>query len=321
MSFLPTSPLKNLVRRAELIRRIRTFFDGHGFIEVETPVLSQDIVVDRHLEPFTVDIRNTAYYLQTSPEFALKRLLAAGMTAIYQIGPVFRRGDRGTVHNHEFTMLEWYRVGEDYLAGMRFLSELIDAVLNREPAESVTLRSLFLQHAGMNPHTCGVTEFQNFAKETDMVFPGSYRTGEAYREDWTDLIFSERIQPKLGFLQPLIVYDYPDTQPQLARTVFLPEEKITVSQRFELFIDGMELANGYHELLDPSELKQRFERINTLRKLDGKKSLPVESRLLAAMRHGLPPCSGTALGLDRLVMVALGAKSIDEVIPFPLENA
>jgi len=318
---MPTVSLENLVRRAGLIRDIRDFFDRNGFFEVETPILSRDVIVDRHLEPFSLDIHGEMYFLQTSPEFAMKRLLAAGAGAIYQITRVFRQDDRGVMHNPEFTMLEWYRIHDDYQQGMRFLGQLIQTVLNRGNTEFVTLRQLFMDHTGLNPHQCNVIEFRDFSRQKGLIFPESFGVSEQDRDDWVDFLFSEVIQSNIGHKTPVIVYDYPETQSQLARTAHLPEEQITVSERFELFVDGMELANGYHELLDADVLEQRFRKTNALRVSDGKKPLPVESRLLAAMRTGLPPCCGVALGLDRLIMVALKAAKIDEVIAFPLEQA
>jgi lysyl-tRNA synthetase class 2 len=302
MNFRPTATLDTLRRRAELIRRTRPFFDSRGFLEVETPLLSHDAVVDRHLDPLSVTLftdpreptRGQTVWLQTSPEFAMKRLVAAGMPAIYQIARAFRGGESGRLHNPEFTLLEWYRTGDDYHAGMDLLDELAQALLNRGPAERITFRQAFLQHAGIDP-----------------------LTGE-HNQLALDRLLVERVEPHLGRQRPTILYDYPADQAALARV--RPGDP-PVAERFELYVDGIELANGYHELLDPAILRARNQKNNALRAADGKYTLPEESRLLAAMEHGLPPCAGCALGFDRLVMVATGAGSIQEVLAFPSERA
>jgi len=329
-SFWPTASLEMLHARAAILRQVRRFFESRDFLEVETPILSRDTVVDRHLEPLEVQVSGFAepFYLQTSPEFAMKRLLAAGATAIFQIGHVFRAGDRGKMHNPEFTMLEWYRAGDRYEQGIAFLSDFCDAILGRGAATVVTLRQLFAKHVGLHPHVASCESFREFALAGNLVFPESFSVSENDRDDWIDFLFSEAIQPKLGHTEPVIVTDYPVTQSQLAQTrnvvekqEFGPDLSFFVAERFELFVDGIELANGYHELLDAEILQQRIFETNLLRVADGKKQLPESNRLLEAMRHGLPPCSGTALGLDRLIMAALKASSMDDVIPFPQEIA
>ena len=322
--FFPTASIESLKARAAIIRQIRVFFESHGFLEVETPVLSQDTVVDRYLEPFVVSVGdNTLYYLQTSPEFAMKRMITAGAKAIFQIGRVFRRGDFGQMHNPEFTMLEWYRTGDDYAAGIAFLSDLTDAILQRSKSNLVTFRQLFAEHAHLNPHTVDCGQLRDYACNSDITFPESFGLAEYDRENWVDLIFSERIQPTLGKDEPMIVIDHLSSQSQLAKTRKISDDtgEFDVSERFELFVDGLELANGYHELLDADILLDRIRATNALRIADGNAPLPEESRLLDAMRHGLPACCGCALGLDRLVMAALKTRNIADVIAFPWDRA
>ena len=311
--------IENLRRRAEIVKNIRRFFDALGFIEVRTPILSADSIVDRYVEPISVtDLSfptnrhgTKTYYLQTSPEFAMKRLLAAGMTEIYQLTPVFRKGERGTMHNVEFTMLEWYRVGDDYRTGMGLLAEFVRSILGRT-VERRSFRNVFMERTEIDPHRTNVRQLRSFVEERNIPFPD-----EPDDESWIDLIFSELVQSMPG---ATIVYDFPVFQSQLAR-IRTENDGIAVAERFELFVDGVELANGYHEMLDAEELRQRFCRIAEQRRLDGKPDIPVESRLLAAMTAGLPACCGTALGLERLLMVKLGAASIDQVFPFPIEIA
>ena len=324
ISFFPTASLESLEARAAIIRGLRGFFESRGFLEVETPVLSRDTVVDRYLEPFAVSVDgDRSFYLQTSPEFAMKRMVAAGAKAIFQIGRVFRQGDFGQLHNPEFTMLEWYCTDHDLAAGIAFLSDLTVAVLQRGKVNVVTLRQLFAEQVQLNPHTADCRQLRDCACHFGITFPESFGLAVHDRENWVDLIFSEYIQPSLGNDEPIIVIDYLATQSQLAKTRNIRDDtdEFDVSERFELFVDGLELANGYHELLDAEILFERVRAINTLRNADGKPSLPEESRLLDAMRHGLPPCCGCAMGLDRLVMAALQTRKIADVIAFPWDRA
>ncbi len=326
---MPTASVANLEYRARLLRALRAFFDAKNFVEVQTPVLSAETIVDDFVEPFVLTDPqlpitphgDRRYFLQTSPEFAMKRLLAAGMTAIYQIGPVFRKGDRGRFHNVEFTMLEWYRVGDDYKAGQRFLAELIEHVSGRT-VRFCTFIDLFESKLGVNPHRATPRQLRTLAETNGVVWPESFLDPETDDEPgeaalgWLDLLFSELVQPDLD---AVIVCDFPASQSQLARIRM--ENDDAVSERFELFLNGVELANGYHELLDASELRRRFQETARRRKTAGRPDLPVESRLLQAMEAGLPPCSGCALGLERLLMTLLNADSIDEVLPFPIDRA
>ena len=323
-SFFPTAQLESLKARAAILRCVRDFFEARDFLEVETPVLSRDTVVDRYLEPFVVSVGDDRpFYLQTSPEFAMKRLMAAGANAVFQIGRVFRQGDFGQQHNPEFTMLEWYCTGGDLAAGIAFLSDFIDAVLRRGKASVVTLRQLFAARTELNPHTADCRHLRQYALDSDISFPESFGLAGQDREHWVDLIFSEHIQPSLGREEPVIVTDYLASQSQLAQTRKVSDAsgEFDVAERFELFVDGLELANGYHELLDADILLRRIRATNALRVADGNAPLPEESRLLDAMRHGLPPCFGCALGLDRLVMAALKTRNISDVIAFPWNRA
>ncbi|MDR2761054.1 MAG: EF-P lysine aminoacylase GenX [Planctomycetaceae bacterium] len=333
-NFLPTASLESILYRSELLRAIREFFVSRKFIEVQTPVLSADTVVDRYVEPICVSDNSLPmtyrgdrnYYLQTSPEFAMKRLLVAGMKSIYQICPAFRRGDRGRLHNIEFTMLEWYRVGDNYKDGMNFLVELIRAIFDNPVLNCVNKKfplisfcrfdDLFCQHVGRSFRGLSVGEFREIAELRGVKYPESYCV-DGCESDWVDLFFSELVQPKL---EGVVVYDYPVMQSQLA-SCGVDDEGNKVSERFELFLGGVEIANGYYELTDVKEVRKRFEQIAETRSKGGEIKLPVESRLLWAMESesGLPLSSGAALGVDRLQLYLLSAKSIDEVIAFPIE--
>jgi len=314
--FRPTATLEMLRRRSFLIQKIRDFFEERGFLEVETPILSADTVVDRNLDPMSLTEAGRRCFLQTSPEFAMKRLVAAWNVPIFQICKVFRRDECGQIHNPEFTMLEFYRPGDDLERGMQLLDDLQAEILGRGPATRVTYQAAFRQFLGLDPLTATVSEMVEVAKREKMVIPEGFDFSEsANRDDWLDFLLGERIQPELGFDAPLILYDYPVSQAALAVA------RGDVAERFELYVEGVELANGYHELCNPAELRRRNAETNALRAADGKETLPEESRMLAAMDFGLPKCAGTAVGLDRLVMLALGVASLEEVIAFPFSIA
>ena len=309
MAYERGASLKTLRQRAAMLAAVRGFFAARGVLEVETPGLSSAGVTDPAIESIAASVRSLGsrkHYLQTSPEFAMKRLLAAGATAIYQITKAFRGGGEiGPRHNPEFTIVEWYRVGDDYAAGMQLLSDLAEATLGCGPAERVTYREAFRQHAGIDP-------FGPFAIEQEVHLPADDR------DLYLDFLLTTRIEEKLGRARPVILHDYPANQAALAR--ICPGDP-PVAERFELYVHGVELANGYHELLEAAVLRERNQANNALRASDGKYTLPAESRLLAAMDHGLPACSGCALGFDRLVMVATGATTIQEVLAFPIDRA
>lgn len=317
--FLPTAQLDTLRRRAELLRRLREFFHTREFLEVETPILSADTVVDRHLDPFAVSIgpAGTApYWLQTSPEFGMKRLLAAGATAIYQVTRAFRREELGSLHNPEFTMVEWYRTGDGLREGMALLSDLAETLLGRGPCERLSYAEAFARHVGLDPHGADSATLMAAVRDAGIVVPETMRPAD--RDGWLDLLMVDCIQPHLGAARPVILYDFPASQAALARVRPGPP---AVAERFELYAAGMELANGYHELTDPAELRRRNAATNVQRQADGKPPLPEASRLLAAMDAGLPSATGVALGFDRLAMIALGTSDIRAVLAFPFDVA
>jgi lysyl-tRNA synthetase class 2 len=340
--FRPAASWENLRLRAELLRRLREFFHQRGFLEVETPILSADTVVDRHLDPFALaggeKVTGTfcakhpkgrsgkrclspfpSLWLQTSPEFAMKRLLAAGAEAIYQTSRVFRQGEQGALHNPEFTLVEWYRAGEGLEEGIGRTSDLCEVLLGRGPAERLSYAAAFARYVGLDPHTAPLEDLMAAARQGvagGSPPPESLRPED--RDGWLDWLLADRVQMHLGQGHPLVLYDYPASQAALA---CIRPGNPPVAERFELYVAGIELANGYHELRDADELRQRIARANAQRVADGKPPLPEASRLLVAMQAGLPPAVGVALGFDRLVMLAAGAKRIAEVIAFPFDRA
>ncbi len=318
--FAPMASWKNIKTRATMLRRARDFFDSYGFTEVETPILSADTVVDRYIDPLstaapceTVPGQKPSMWMSTSPEFCMKRLLAAYPTPIYQITRAFRREERGAMHNPEFTMLEWYRPGDSLRSAMQFLSDLSEELLHLGPAEKISYREAFEKFADVDPHTADIEKLVEVAASHDLVAPKGLD-----RDGLLNFLLGELIEPNLGQDSPAILYDYPASQAALA---VVRDEDPPVAERFELFIKGFELANGYHELLDADELRRRNAEINRQRVADGSQQLPEESRLLSAMEHGLPDCCGVAMGLDRMIMLACEADNIRDVLTFPIDRA
>jgi lysyl-tRNA synthetase class 2 len=322
--FGPSAGWENLHRRAALLRQVRRFFDERGFLEVDTPLLSRDTVVDQHLDPLSVRLiedpccpeQGTVYWLQTSPEYCMKRLLSAGATAIYQVTRAFRGAERGPLHNPEFTMVEWYRVGDDMNAGMQLLDDLIQTALGRGPAERLSYADAFRRAVGVDPGLCSIAELAGAAHQQGLQAQAPWHPDD--RDAWLDWLLVTCVEPTLGRQRPTMLYDYPASQAALA--VVRPEA-VPVAERFELYVDGIELANGYHELTDADLLADRTRRANQARAADGKYALPETSRLLDAMHHGLPASTGVALGFDRLLLVALGATDLSQVMAFPIDRA
>ncbi|TWU20516.1 Elongation factor P--(R)-beta-lysine ligase [Novipirellula galeiformis] len=324
MSCNPTPNIERLRDRATLLRKTRGFFDDRGFLEVQPPCLSRDCIVDPYINPLTVSSKQLAlsepdlpehFYLQTSPELAMKRMLVAGAPSIYSIGPVFRAGERGDQHNVEFTMLEWYDVGADIQAGINLTGELACHILHTPRFEITTYREAFSQTVGFDPITEPIARLHRETCKIDA--PLANRIAQD-RDAMLDVLFSYRVQPELGNEVPVIVRNYPLSQAALARAA---EDDEDCAARFEMFMQGIELANGYDELLDPEILIERTKINNQRRMACGEKPLPVDSSLVQAMLVGLPASTGVALGFDRLLMLRTKSSSIEKVIPFPIEIA
>ena len=322
-NFRPTASLKMLKRRAALLKQIRHFFDELNFFEVETPLLSHDTIVDRYIEPIAIpgtalgiSANPATFWLQTSPEFAMKRLLAAGAEAIYQITHAFRAGETGDRHNPEFAMLEWYRIGDDQNEAIELLGKFACTVFETDSFERISYSNLFQRFAGFDGLSEDVGSYSSAAAAAGLDVAALAEVDDV--DQWRNLLLTELIEPQLGQEVPVVVYDWPASQSALA---VCRNEDPPVAERFELYFRGTELANGYHELLDANELRHRFTKINSQRVEDGRQELPSESRLLAAMESGIEPCSGVAVGLDRLLMVLTGSKTMSEVMAFPIENA
>jgi lysyl-tRNA synthetase class 2 len=315
----PTAPFSHLKVRAETLDKIRNFFKTRGVLEVETPILCHTANTDPFVQPIPVFIQGDMrpFYLQTSPEFAMKRLLAAGSGSIYQITKAFRNGEQGRNHNLEFSMLEWYRLGFNHHDLMDEISELLSCVLESAPTIRLSYTDLFLEKVGLHPLNATLAELQNCASGNGIAMDTA--TAETLSEDdWLDLLMTHCIEPTLGFEQPVMVYDFPISKAALAR---IRHETPPVAERFEVYVAGLELANGYHELQDPKVQLERFEGDCAVREKLGLSAIPIDDRLIAALTVGFPSCSGVALGIDRLIMLKLQSRNIEEVLTFPLERA
>jgi lysyl-tRNA synthetase class 2 len=308
-----------LCLRAEVLAQIRAFFADRKVLEVETPLLASAPVTDLHLYALSCRYRGPGadegreLYLQTSPEFAMKRLLAAGIGAVYQICKAVRDGEAGGRHNPEFTILEWYRPGWDHHRLMDEVDELLQLVLGTGPGDRLTYATVFEGHAKIDPFSISKEELVSQAERLGVVEPDVLD-----RDDLLNLVLTHVVEPQLGRGRPTFVHDYPASQASLAR--IRPGDP-SVAERFEAFSEGVELANGYHELTDPAEQRRRFKADNIARRAKGLPVAPIDVRLLAAMEHGLPDCAGVALGVDRLLMLAAGAREISDVLAFPIDRA
>lgn len=316
MSWRPTASIATLEMRAQMLRAARDYFAATRATEVETPTLSAAAVTDLHLASVAARVSGQARYLHTSPEYAMKRLLAAGSGDIWQIARVYRDGESGRYHNPEFTLIEWYRVGLDHHRLMDDVERLIAAMLPPsrmfDRSERLSYREALQLHAGIDAFDDPVVVLIAALRNFDVDVPAGL---EQDRDAVLDLIVSTCVGPKLGRERLAFIYDYPASQAALARI------RGPVASRFEAYLDGIELANGFHELGDPREQRRRFEHDLAERK---KRNLPlpaVDENFLAALEHGLPDCAGVAMGFDRLAMCAAGAAHIDEVLAFPFERA
>ncbi len=353
----PSASAENLKNRAEILKTLRDFFYARHITEVETPLMCSAGTTDVYLDSFltladntvavdmslksngisqeqppiscssipVIDSRRhleheirsstsstilTKRYLQTSPEFAMKRLLAAGIGDCYQICKAFRVDEIGKNHNPEFTMLEWYRLNFDHHQLMDDMDALLQVVLKCLPAKRVSYQRLFLEYLQIDPHTASIDDLINIAPELCAALDKNIDT----KDDYLMLLLSHLIEPNIGFDRPCFIYDFPATQAALSKI------NNNVAQRFEVYVNGIELANGFHELQHAEEQLQRFEHDNKKRRELHKPEVTIDYRLIEALKHGLPNCAGVALGVDRLIMLALQQEKLGNVISFSSEN-
>ncbi|KOO06576.1 elongation factor P--(R)-beta-lysine ligase [Vibrio hepatarius] len=321
MNWQPTASIEQLKSRAKVIQTIRQFFANRDVLEVDTPAMSHATVTDIHLHTFQTEFVGPGYadgrklYFMTSPEFHMKRLLAAGSGCIYQICKSFRNEENGRYHNPEFTMLEWYRVGFDHHQLMDEMDELLQLVLGCGDAQRMSYQQAFLTVLGVCPLEASMTELKRVAAElglSDIAEP------EQDRDTLLQLLFSIGVEGKIGLDVPAFVFDFPASQAALAK---INPQDPRVADRFEVYFKGIELANGFHELDNPAEQLKRFEEDNLKREEMGLAPQPIDYHLIEALKAGLPDCAGVALGIDRLIMLSLGCDHIDQVTAFPFPRA
>jgi lysyl-tRNA synthetase class 2 len=315
-----------LERRAQLLAQARQFFAERRVLEVDTPLVINAAVTDVHIHSARVELSTPgtatrsadgAYFLHTSPEYAMKRLIAAGSGDIYQICHVVRGFERGRLHNVEFTLIEWYRLGFSLNDLMGEVDALVRALLGAAATgritEQLTYREAFVRELGIDPHTASVAELAEQSRAC-----GLQSAATAARDELLEFLMATRIGPRLGTGALTFVRGYPASQAALAR---LDPDDPRAALRFELYCDGIELANGFQELADPAEQRARFASDVQQRQRLGLPSARLDERLLAALEAGLPECAGVALGFDRVLMLASGAATIDDVLTFPTERA
>lgn len=312
----PTARLETLQLRARLYNEIRQFFAARQVLEVETPILSAGCVPEPMIEPFYTHYHGSQVkrlFLQTSPELAMKRLLAAGSGAIFQITKVFRDGETGRWHQPEFSLLEWYRPGFNQEQLIQEVDELLQMLLQTAPAEPLSYCAVFETYTGLHPLNSSLSSLHEYVKPF-----GIQEVSSLDRDTCLQLILSHQIEPWLGQTCPTVIADFPASQAALARHKINQPE---LAERFEFYCQGVELANGFYELTDPIEQRQRFEQDLAKRQQLNLPIHPVDEQFLAALEAGLPDCAGVALGLDRLLMLKMGASHIHEVLTFPVDYA
>ncbi|MCL5050162.1 MAG: elongation factor P--(R)-beta-lysine ligase [Firmicutes bacterium] len=307
----PGISVQRLRDRAQLMREIRDFFAQREVMEVDTPLLATAGVTDPHLTNAETSIAGQRYFLQTSPEYAMKRLLAAGSGCIYQLGKAVRDDELGRYHNPEFCLLEWYRIGFDDTQLMQEVDAFLQVTLGCEAADYISYQALFLHYLNIDPlEAAGITQLKHWLSAQQL---GDWVATETDTDTLLQLAMSHFIEPQMGQQRPVIVFNFPASQAALAR---IDVQDPRVARRFEVYFKGIELANGFYELSDSSVQAQRFAADNQMRSRQGKPQQPIDHHLLAALEAGLPDCAGVALGVDRLAMLRWGAEHIDQVLSF-----
>lgn len=317
----PTTSIRLLALRAQLLTQIRQFFAERGVLEVETPLLAHATVTDPHLHSFQTHYvldnlqQQQTLYLQTSPEFAMKRLLAAGSGPIYQISKAFRNhGESGRYHNPEFTLLEWYRPGFNHQHLMDEVESLLKTLLACDSAQRFSYAEIFQRYLNLDPHRATLDDLKQVITYRQL---STENLGLSRLSDYLNFLMAHLIEPQLP-KQLIFIYDFPVSLAALAK---ISSGNPAVAERFEVYIDGIELANGFHELSDAREQRERFVNDLNERASRAYPTIPIDEYLLAALTHGLPNCAGVALGLDRLLMLIAKANKLSEVISFPVQRA
>lgn len=314
VNWQPSASLDNIRKRAQLMARIRAFFNDKGYLEVETPIMARYGVSDVYLSNIKATFRGEFYSLQTSPEYHMKRLLAAGSGSIFQLARVFRDDEWGRWHNPEFTLLEWYQLDACHYTLMDEVDSFLQLILGTPPMLRKTYAQAFMETCGLDPFNASIADMKAFLATVnlDNVLP----LDETDRDQYLFLLMSHVVEPALGqHPSPVAVYHFPESQASLAKTTH------GLAERFEVYYRGVELANGFHELTDHDTQRTRFHQDNQQRLAKGFTTSEPDEYLLAALKHGLPPCSGVALGVDRLLALACNESAIAKVMSFDFSSA
>ncbi len=316
----PGASIKTLRQRADLIKQIRTFFEERNVLEVETPSISRFPAVDLHLDCFSIQASFgfNPGYLITSPEYHMKRLLAGGSGSIFQICKAFRREESGSRHNPEFTILEWYREGWDHWQLMEEIDSLMQLILNTAPATYLSYKDAFNNLLGIDPLSFSAKDFEAVCRQKKSVPPPDLLQPDTDKDEQLNFLMGSFIEPELGKHSPVFLHDYPASQANLAK---LYQEKPGYAMRFEVYYRGVELGNGFCELTDPEIQRQRFETENQARLAMGKEELSLDHHFLDALKTGMPECAGVAMGIDRILMLALGIGDLDQIVAFSWSRA
>lgn len=311
----PNLPLNVLRYRAQFISFIRQFFVERDYLEVDTPIMAKHGVTDVYIDNISASFSSQNYALQSSPEFHMKRLLASGSGPIFQISKAFRNDEQGRWHNPEFTLLEWYQLNITHYQLMDEVDSLLQRLLGCPMLRRLSYKELFEHYCeGINPHKASLETLAELVKKYQLT--QALDKNEQDKDQYLFLLLAGVIEPQLSAeAAPLAVYDFPPSQASLAAI------NDGVAQRFEIYYKGVELANGFLELCDAVVQQKRFEQDNTQRMAMGRETKTIDSRLIAALEHGLPPCSGVALGVDRLLALALNRPCLEDVIAFTINNA
>ncbi|MDT9587233.1 MAG: elongation factor P--(R)-beta-lysine ligase [Candidatus Arsenophonus melophagi] len=322
VNWKPSASISNLLTRSKIIAEIRRFFIDRGVLEVETPILSQYTVTDVHLVPFETQFispvinKGIKFYMITSPEYHMKRLIAAGSGPIYQIIKAFRNKEKGRYHNPEFTMLKWYRPHYDMYQLIDEVDDLLQQIFRCNQAERISYQQAFQRYLNINPLTLELEKKQ--LRDTALKLGLHDAEIEEDKDVLLHFLFSSEIEPHLGKDKPIIIYHFPASQAALSK---ISKEDLRVAERFKVYFKGIELANGFQELKDSQEQRKRFEHNNKMRKNLDLPVQPFNKRLITVLDTAIPDCAGVAIGIDRLVMLVLSAEKISDVISFSIERA
>lgn len=314
MKWRPSATIANLEIRAKILKDIRLFFEERGYLEVETPIMAQHGVSDVYLENIRANFRGQEYFLQTSPEYHMKRLLAAGSGPIYQIFRAFRDDELGRWHNPEFTLLEWYKIEQDYNLLIAEVDVFLQQVFNCKPALKISYREAFLNACAVDPFAISVADLRLCLKKYSLDYV--LDSNEKDIDQYLFLLMTHVVEPYLAsYSMPVVIYDFPASQAALAKVV----DKVAL--RFEVYYQGIELANGFAELTDADSQRQRFVEDNLMRTEKGYREVKLDENFLQALANGMPECCGVALGVDRILALYLQKKKISEVTSFVIDNA